>query len=784
MASLIHGFEYDIFISYRQKDNKHDGWVTEFVDNLKGELESTFKEEISVYFDINPHDGLLETHDVDASLKEKLKCLIFIPIISRTYCDPKSFAWEHEFKAFVEQASKDKFGLKVKLPNGNIASRVLPVRIHDLDMEDIKQCELFLGGVIRGVEFIYKEPGFNRPLKPDDDDKINLNKTKYRNQLTKVALAIKEIFSGLKTEPVEPDKEKIRHREPLKEVRKEGKERLQEKPVKAARSKLMSGIAIIVILIIAAVLTYPKIFKKNTLDKLRSSGERIVVAVMPFKNLTNDTLAWNVYQEIIQSSLTSYLSNYPEDLQVRQTESINNLLNRKARINYASITPSFEREISQTLDADVFIQGKIIKSGNVIRLLAQLVDTKTEEIIKSFQKEGPSSEKNFLPKIDSLSRIVKDFLIISKMEKEKGKEQTDDIYFQASTNSPEAYKYFTYGMKATDYTKSIEWFKKAISIDSTFVLPYTWITWMYMSMGRSNDIISALDSAKKWCLKVYDKKDKVPLMQQLMIKSEYAFLFESQVEQNRYLMQILDIDDQQPATYYMLANNYSQMSEGDKAIPLYKKGIEVYEKWGVKPSWLDSFYSGLFQSYIRTGRYGEGKKLLQNWQKDYPNSNLSYQQAIISFREGDTIRGNRFVEERLTYLEKNSASEENVLSSLASIYSRGGMPSKAKDCCRKLLSLQSVKVSTLNGTAWVMVEDNKTVIDALKLAERALALSPDDHTALHRKGWALFKMGRYKEAVEYMQKSWDLRMKTTVYNHELYLHLEAAKKAVAGQKTN
>jgi hypothetical protein len=41
MASLLPGFEYDIFISYRQKDNKHDGWVTEFVDNLKGELEST-----------------------------------------------------------------------------------------------------------------------------------------------------------------------------------------------------------------------------------------------------------------------------------------------------------------------------------------------------------------------------------------------------------------------------------------------------------------------------------------------------------------------------------------------------------------------------------------------------------------------------------------------------------------------------------------------------------------------------------------------------------------------
>jgi hypothetical protein len=34
MASLMPGYEYDIFISYRQKDNKGDRWVSEFVDAL------------------------------------------------------------------------------------------------------------------------------------------------------------------------------------------------------------------------------------------------------------------------------------------------------------------------------------------------------------------------------------------------------------------------------------------------------------------------------------------------------------------------------------------------------------------------------------------------------------------------------------------------------------------------------------------------------------------------------------------------------------------------------
>ena len=202
MSSIIEGYNYDIFISYRQKDNKYDGWVTEFVDNLKRELESVFKEDISLYFDINPSDYLLETYDVDASLKHKLKCLVFIPIISRTYCDPKAFAWENEFKAFIKQASQDQFGLKVTLPNGNITSRLLPVRINDLNPADIKLCESISGGVFRGIDFIYKEAGVNRPLRSNEENPHdNLNHTNYRNQINKVALAVKDIIEGMR-EPV------------------------------------------------------------------------------------------------------------------------------------------------------------------------------------------------------------------------------------------------------------------------------------------------------------------------------------------------------------------------------------------------------------------------------------------------------------------------------------------------------------------------------------------------------------------------------------------------------
>jgi len=47
MPSLIPGYNYDIFISYRQKDNKGDRWVSEFVEALKTDLESTIMEKAS-----------------------------------------------------------------------------------------------------------------------------------------------------------------------------------------------------------------------------------------------------------------------------------------------------------------------------------------------------------------------------------------------------------------------------------------------------------------------------------------------------------------------------------------------------------------------------------------------------------------------------------------------------------------------------------------------------------------------------------------------------------------
>jgi hypothetical protein len=76
---------------------------------------------------------------------------------------------------------------------------VIPVRIHDIDNEDVRRLEKELSGTLRSVDFIYRLEGVNRPLRPQDDEK-NSDPTRplYRNQIKQLANMIKDIIQGIK----------------------------------------------------------------------------------------------------------------------------------------------------------------------------------------------------------------------------------------------------------------------------------------------------------------------------------------------------------------------------------------------------------------------------------------------------------------------------------------------------------------------------------------------------------------------------------------------------------
>ncbi len=440
MASIVPGYEYDIFISYRQKDNKYDGWVTEFVENLKRELEATFKEEVGVYFDINPHDGVLETHDVDASLKDKLKCLVFIPIISQTYCDSKSFAWQNELSAFNIKAKEDQYGRDIRLASGNVTSRILPVKIHELDEQDKVLLENELGGALRSIDFIYKSSGVNRPLRAiEDNPQDNLNKTYYRDQINKLANAIKEIITAIN---------KYNQQE-----NKSPKELLKVKPDKPKylKPKTLLASFLVLALIVLGYFFIPKVFES-------SKPVEKTIAVLPLENMSDDKEhAWfgdAMTDEIIMQlyKIKQFtVRSRTSIMQYKETNKASPVIGHELKVNY-------------------LIEGSAQRFEDMVRIRVQLIYAATDNHIWGETYEAKWND--ILSVQSEIARQIADKLqtVLTPEEKE--------LIEKTPTKNLDAYNSYLQGRffwnKRTKegLKKSLDYFEKSIAEDPGYALAY------------------------------------------------------------------------------------------------------------------------------------------------------------------------------------------------------------------------------------------------------------------------------------------------------------------------
>lgn len=445
MPSIIRGFEYDIFISYRQKDNRYDGWVTEFVNNLNKELQATFKEDISIYFDENQHDGILETHNVDKSLERKLKCLIFIPVLSQTYCDPKSFAWEHEFIPFNRTALTDQLGRDIVLRNGNVASRILPVKIHDLDPEDVVLLENELGGLLRTIEFIYKEAGVNRSLRSNEESPgKNLNQTTYRNQVNKVANAIKEIIVALKSPKNEV---------PVKDTKIQSRDHsIKSKDRRQLATRIGIGVLILGIALFA-------LYQLTGLNDFKNNKHQKSIAVLPLRNLSGDP-----EQDYVVEGVHEAL--------IGELGAISSLrvISKTSTLRYQN-SNMFIQDIATELGVDIIIEGSVSMNNDMIHVNARMINP--------FPKENQLWSGEYEENLSDIFIIQGD--VVQKIAKEINVSLTPKEQ-QLLSNAPkvnaQAYKAFLKGefhwnkLTKDDLNKALDYYEEARAIDPEFALAY------------------------------------------------------------------------------------------------------------------------------------------------------------------------------------------------------------------------------------------------------------------------------------------------------------------------
>jgi tetratricopeptide (TPR) repeat protein len=407
-----------------------------------------------------------------------------------------------------------------------------------------------------------------------------------------------------------------------------------------------------------------------------------------------------------------------------------------------------------------------------MRVNAELIETKTKEALKTFEIEDTAKEEKVFLIIDSLKTQVKNFLVISKLKKGISL----DMQWYGNTSSPEAYRLFIYGNEAVwngDAPTALKLYKEAIAIDSNFVAAKTFMVAQSMFLRLYTD-------AKEWCLKIYKERDHIPMIYRNNINWLYACLFETPREAIKYLRQELQSYGDHAVVYGIVGSEYSKLDQYDKAIPEFEMNLKLSEEWDENPGL--GVYTGLGFAYHKTGQYKKEKKLYRKAVIYYPdNPSLIFRQAVLALSEEMTKDAIEYIEKYKSIRKENSVPEASIMTGVADIYSDANILDKAEEYYRQALLLEPEKSVRMNNLAWFLIDKDRNIDEGLKLIDKALEISPNNYYMVDTKGWGLYKKGKYKEALEFLQKADSLK---PIYNQGIYDHLEAAKKAVAGQKNN
>ena len=316
-----------------------------------------------------------------------------------------------------------------------------------------------------------------------------------------------------------------------------------------------SGLVIFILILgIGGYFIYSKFHRSDWTDDLVSADGSISIAVMPFQNMTKDT-TWNIWQDGIQSRLISNLVNN-SSLKVRPQDIISTLLKVNGQDNFASISQSVIRSISRKLDANLYVNGSIREANSVTSIDAQLISTRTNEVIKSFKIEGYLKERDAFQLADTLSHRLMNFLLISKLANETRlfNARTMDVR-TLNPRSAEEYRYRYYGDRALnkgDNELAISWYFKALAIDSNDFGALLGLSSAYGNSGQ-------LEEDFIWVLKYYKMKDRWPLDQQLYASWAYAYSFEPPEEGINYLKQLQDFVLGTHVMGYLLGYSYCKI---------------------------------------------------------------------------------------------------------------------------------------------------------------------------------------------------------------------------------
>ncbi len=238
---------------------------------------------------------------------------------------------------------------------------------------------------------------------------------------------------------------------------------------KIKRKLKASNVIIVVLIAIAVILAYPKIFRKDKVEGIRDPDGKISIAVLPFVDMSP-----NKDQEYFCEGMAEEIINalsHITDLRVVARTSAFSFKGKDMDI----------REIGKKLNVGVILEGSVRKSGDNLRVTAQLINIEDGYHLWSEKYERKLEDVFAIQ--DEISLAIVDKLKVKLLSGEKNE------LVKRYTENKEAYNLFLKGRyywnrrSEVGFNKAFEFFQSAIEIDPNYALAYAGLAECYCMLS-------------------------------------------------------------------------------------------------------------------------------------------------------------------------------------------------------------------------------------------------------------------------------------------------------------
>jgi serine/threonine protein kinase len=322
--------------------------------------------------------------------------------------------------------------------------------------------------------------------------------------------------------------------------------------------KLFIPALVAVVLLIAAVILWRFIFKKEAISSVPI--DKPSLAILYFENNSGEESLDNWRSGLSEMMITDLSQS--KFLHVLSSDRIYALLEKLNLIEKEKYSTDDLKNVASKGGVNHIIRGSYITAGDKFIVNASLMKADTAEVISSTREEG-KGEASITDSLDKITKRIKTDLNLSE---EQISSDLDKELDQIITKSPEAFKYYSEGrmlFRQGQYRASIPLFERAINIDPEFAEAYS-------SLGAAYGNIGLTPQQRENMKRAMELKDRLSFKQRFRTEGLYYHASENTYEKSMAAYEkVLEFypDDTYAnyATYASLALCYRNIGEDDKA---------------------------------------------------------------------------------------------------------------------------------------------------------------------------------------------------------------------------